>query len=522
MKVTLNYTFYIFLFSFLTLGIASKAIDLTVAAGQVYQVPIGTTQEFQNGFISGEIVVEANATLNFTGNLTLLANTGAKLTIKPNAAVNVQLNTQVLQGSNVTVNGGSRAIFNIFSVNGATLTVDANSYLEVKNVTASIAASTFQIGNAALVTFRGDLNITDNTLLSVVTGGVIELYGHMKALTSARAVFDTDGELRLLGKNQIISSIPEFYNLTLGGSGTKQLSGSSVFTVKNILNLGTQILTLDDTLVISNTQPEAIDRVSGYITANRVRRLIDAQSENKIYLFPLGSNGKYHPVEIKPLGAFAGSYTVTLKNTSANNLASLTSQVKSANGQFYHQIYKNGDIINSDVTIFYENNVEGPFDYLLSWNGGISKWDLIRGGSGTLVTGTLKGITSRAVSLSQFNNSNPGPTIFVLGSANISTAPPAKSYAVLKKELDGGFYSTSQDLLRFQFEEEYASQGTLNYTIYDNNHTVVSNGNSQIKNRGFNHYELNIGALIDSKSYALLEVRNEKGEKWYLRFTRQF
>jgi len=97
-------------------------------------------------------------------------------------------------------------------------------------------------------------------------------------------------------------------------------------------------------------------------------------------------------------------------------------------------------------------------------------------------------------------------------------------YHKLKKRLDGGFAVVRDKKLRFKYEEEYDTgndkNDELTYTIYDWRHEPVTTGVSAIspsnKRLGFNWFILPVN--LTHKEFYILEVKDAKGEKSYLRF----
>ena len=102
------------------------------------------------------------------------------------------------------------------------------------------------------------------------------------------------------------------------------------------------------------------------------------------------------------------------------------------------------------------------------------------------------------------------------------TLPDAKPLISLKKTLDGGFVTLDKDRkLRFNYTEEYNDiDNLLTYNIYDDKHEIVMTQNNEsipVKT-GRNQVVLNIDCCLSCSNYFILEVINEKNEKWYLRF----
>lgn len=100
-------------------------------------------------------------------------------------------------------------------------------------------------------------------------------------------------------------------------------------------------------------------------------------------------------------------------------------------------------------------------------------------------------------------------------------------YARLQKDLSGMYYQTFNSKLLFKLNGEYAS-GSIKYIVYNDSHQAVASNppfaspptsnlvNTTILNTGDNRYALNASSLA-AGNY-ILEVRNEKNEKLYLRF----
>ncbi|KKP52757.1 MAG: Conserved beta helix fold protein [candidate division TM6 bacterium GW2011_GWF2_33_332] len=101
--------------------------------------------------------------------------------------------------------------------------------------------------------------------------------------------------------------------------------------------------------------------------------------------------------------------------------------------------------------------------------------------------------------------------------------PTNDIYAVLKKELDGGFHLTNSTELFFKYLEEYYPEESkqITYRIYPAKYAGTNEMESTydpigIVNIGDNRFVIDIQGLA-SGDY-ILEVENEKSEKWYLKF----
>lgn len=115
------------------------------------------------------------------------------------------------------------------------------------------------------------------------------------------------------------------------------------------------------------------------------------------------------------------------------------------------------------------------------------------------------------------------------GFINLSTNMPCPVntiYAKLERELKGVKYPVNLNKFYFFYDEEYASTASLKYNVYDKNNAIVLNTAAQVltqmisnqpnREYGDNRYYIDVTSLAPG-SY-VLEVINEKDEKFYLRF----
>lgn len=102
------------------------------------------------------------------------------------------------------------------------------------------------------------------------------------------------------------------------------------------------------------------------------------------------------------------------------------------------------------------------------------------------------------------------------------------SYAVPKKNIDGGYHVPVSNKVYFKFEEEYRTS-TLTFKIFDYNNTTLNTPPVSVictnligapKNLGDNRYFIDLSTctgVVPAKFY-LLELTNDKNEKFYLKF----
>ena len=100
-------------------------------------------------------------------------------------------------------------------------------------------------------------------------------------------------------------------------------------------------------------------------------------------------------------------------------------------------------------------------------------------------------------------------------------------YAPMLKVLDGGYHTSYDGILRFRYDEEYNDQDQgLQYNIYNVAHNVVADETDAAVTvvYGDNRREIDIrpSGVCLPKGYYVLEITNEKNEKFLLRFFQNF
>jgi hypothetical protein len=101
-------------------------------------------------------------------------------------------------------------------------------------------------------------------------------------------------------------------------------------------------------------------------------------------------------------------------------------------------------------------------------------------------------------------------------------------YAELKRDLDNGYFITTNGIFRFKFNEEYNknANGKLSFRIYDDLHKLLYNASTATTGAQFNssygtqYYALDLSGCdqgIVYSGYYTIEVENEKKELWRAR-----
>jgi PKD repeat protein len=105
-------------------------------------------------------------------------------------------------------------------------------------------------------------------------------------------------------------------------------------------------------------------------------------------------------------------------------------------------------------------------------------------------------------------------------SVMVTVLAASKSYAVLTKKLDGGYYDLKGSILYFKYTGEY-NTGNLTVKVYDEEHRLKSCPQLTTKQYGDNRFELDVSTctgIIANTGYYIMEVQNEKTEKYLLKF----
>jgi hypothetical protein len=251
---------------------------------------------------------------------------------------------------------------------------------------------------------------------------------------------------------------------------------------------------------------------------------------NDAFVFPLGDTTLHDSIAYHPLGMSAPSATgdrfeaqyyatgQTLGATLADTLESIS------NCEYWRIERQNG---SSDVTVkvYWNQNSCGIDNYddlrLAGWLTSASEWiDL---GVSDFNPGFPAGNLSTGAALSFATQ--------LIWNVAIGKRPNFTPYATLKRQLDAGYYQCSNGKLMFRFQDEYNDpDAKLSFRIYNDQYglitsdQMISSGSVPNVYYGSNYYLLNVldcnvvpnGNLLNG--FFILEVINEKGEFWYLRF----
>ena len=265
-------------------------------------------------------------------------------------------------------------------------------------------------------------NVTHQSDGLIANAGNFYITGNWKNDNPSGNVFTsgTDGWVHLEGASQAIkgNTVTHFNNLELAGTGVKQLSTVST-EIEDTLVLNDREFAADDkTVFVLATGPGVVTQTGGFVSSNNDGGLSRNTLSTSKYFFPVGSSfgGPFRPVDITPNTASANTFKVRMANVDASgegfyrNLKEAT--LNEINPSFYHRIARTDGNSSADISIYFDNIVDGNFDKIAQWQN-TPQWESTGDVDATTNYG-LSGLTRAA-----FNNFSTTP--FALSSEVIST-----------------------------------------------------------------------------------------------------
>lgn len=247
---------------------------------------------------------------------------------------------------------------------------------------------------------------------------------------------------------------------------------------------------------------------------------------NDAFTFPLGDTvfadtASYHPLTITAPSSGTDEFEAEYYGVVQGVGDSLVDSLASISEDEYWRLDRNVGSSTIYTTLGWNKNSDYPQDYntlrIGNWNN--VKW-LDLGGTGVTVSGRTGTVTAVVA-----------PT-YVSNSAllTLTSQVTAQSYAVLHRKLDGGYYLVKNGALYFMYDEEYNdTNDELEFTIYDEQRRTVASSEgtyaiAEPSEYGDNRFYINlfdcstnVNGSLGSGTF-ILEVRNGKDERWFLRF----
>lgn len=232
-----------------------------------------------------------------------------------------------------------------------------------------------------------------------------------------------NGWVHLNGATQTISgtTFTHFNNLELSGTGIKQLNSIDA-EIEDTLSLNDrEFASGDNTVFVIATGVGVVNRTDGFVSSTNDGGLSRNTLAANTYFFPVGSSTgtvRFRPVDITPNSASANTFKVRMANVDAGtegfNRSSKESTIGQINPNFYHRINRTNGTSPADVTLYYDNNIDGNYDIMSQWQN-TAQWKNL----GTVTTTNnygLSGLTKQAhtdFSTTPFALAEVVPAVFV-------------------------------------------------------------------------------------------------------------
>lgn len=213
-----------------------------------------------------------------------------------------------------------------------------------------------------------------------------------------------DGWVHLYGATQTISgnTITHFNNLELSGTGIKQLTGIDTEIEDTLALNDREFATGDNTVFVIATGIGVVTQTAGFVSSTNDGGLSRNTLAANTYFFPVGSNigtARFRPVDITPDDASPNTFKVRMANTDATtegfDRSLKESTIGEINPNFYHRINRTNGTSSADITLYYDNILDGNYEIMAQWQN-TAQWKNLG-----LVTTTnnygLSGLTKQTV-----------------------------------------------------------------------------------------------------------------------------
>ncbi len=234
--------------------------------------------------------------------------------------------------------------------------------------------SLIQVEPNALVTIQGGLINQDNgvNIGRLDNWGLITLTGDWTNNSSGNAFINSSpGTTELNGAAQLITgtSVTNYYNLTLTGTGTKTQNVNSIVQGTLALN-NRELATQGNWMHVTNTSVNAITRfgglsstpVAGFVSSTGSGRLRWNTNSTGLYIFPLGSsqgNPRYRPVGLAPTNSAANTYAARFVNNDPTidgySILLKDPNLGAINPLWYQKINGLSGSTNPNISLYFDN-----------------------------------------------------------------------------------------------------------------------------------------------------------------------
>ncbi|MCQ2959278.1 MAG: T9SS type A sorting domain-containing protein [Bacteroidales bacterium] len=212
--------------------------------------------------------------------------------------------------SNLIIEGSSRDV--VFSSGDLSISGNFSAVSGINYVTTGNTVKYVSSGSQTVTAFPyNNLDLgTGNRVYT--TEGTIKIAGNFIPSTGTNNV--TGSTVEFNGNNQNIPA-SEYYNLVFNNSSQARLNGN--VTVRNSLTFQKGIVTnvSNQMIEVLNTEPSAVTAMIGAFTKTPLVRHIKSNmtSSSESYLFPVGYNTSYYPLELQNITTGSGDVTVQVQ-----------------------------------------------------------------------------------------------------------------------------------------------------------------------------------------------------------------
>lgn len=223
-----------------------------------------------------------------------------------------------------------------------------------------------------------DGNVIHQNNGSISNVGNFYITGDWTNNNPASNVFTTgnNGWVHLNGASQNISgtTFTHFNNLELSGTGIKQLNNIDA-EIEDTLSLNDrELATGDNTMFVIATGIGVVTRTYGFVSSTNDGGLSRNTLAANTYFFPVGSSTgtlRFRPVDITPNSATFNTFKVRMANVDAStegfNRSSKESSIGTINPNFYHRINRTNGASTADITLYYDNVIDGDYGLITQW-----------------------------------------------------------------------------------------------------------------------------------------------------------
>jgi hypothetical protein len=290
------------------------------------------------------------------------------------------------------------------------------------------------------------------------------------------------------------------------------VTGSMTFTKGIIKTTSTNLLKFADNATVSGGSD------SGYVMGPVIK------TGNDSIVFPLGDSSNlynpYRPISISAPSSATDAFTARYYHASAPNPDDLPDTIQSVSNCEYWTLKRNTGSSNvktavwwseTDCPVYANDAIE-----IANYDSIAKQWIPI---GGTIADNDTLDDLSRIVSPNNVSFTLVGPILISI----VKKITPG--YPIVERSYTSQYYLTPGKILNFEYYEEYNdADQRLTYTIkrLSNNKTELSeSGYALTVVPGTNRYTMNLNTISPgtfTTGYYLLEIVNEKQEKFYLRF----